>query len=75
MNTRFDIYVSKMLKKLTKKELIIVLHDSLDYMQQYNGRSIAECIARGMGCEYNPESTNGEFNLITLKEIKENLNW
>ena len=73
MKIRLDEYIYKIVRKLTKEELIVLLHNSLDYMGQYNGRSGDECIALGMGCKYEPGSGNEKLKSLTLKKIKENL--
>jgi hypothetical protein len=48
----------------TKKEQINLLLGALDYMQQYNGRTITLCIALAM----NFENTEGSDNTFFKKE-------
>lgn len=46
-------------EKLSNKEKIPILFEALEYMQQYNGRSVNDCIIYAMG--YVPEGYSG-FN-------------
>jgi hypothetical protein len=42
-----DLY--KLLEKLPRQKLIHLMWESLDYMQQWNGRSRQECILLALG--------------------------
>lgn len=45
--------------KLSNKKKVNVLFDAIDYMQQYNGRSISECICLAMGYELHNNDVEG----------------
>jgi hypothetical protein len=44
INTKFH--------KLTASEQVAILHEALEIMQSYNGRSKLVCVAMAMGYEY-----------------------
>lgn len=50
--------------KLSPAHKIVILTHALDYMQQYNGRSKAQCICLAMGYE---ESYDSNDTLIWVK--------
>lgn len=43
--------INEMYEKLSSPKKVNVLMSALNYMQQYNGRSITNCIALAMGYE------------------------
>ena len=57
------------LLKLPKKNLVHLMSESLDLMQQYNGRTKTNCIAEALGCESNSDAW---WTLPSLKKAKEN---
>ncbi len=56
-------HISKEFGTLSDKKKINVLYSALDYMQQYNGRSVFYCIALALGYE----NTEGEPNTYTKR--------
>lgn len=60
----------ELLKQLPREKLIVLLWESLDLMQSYNGRSRTSCILETMGAE---NTLDTKWNLPSLKQIKINL--
>jgi hypothetical protein len=56
-------HISDQYDKLTQDQKISVLHEAIDIMQQYNGRTRFTCIGMAMGYEnYEGESTTWTKN-------------
>ncbi len=65
-------FIYERLLKLPRKNLINLMWESLDFMQQYNGRSKLECIMLSLGSEelYN-EKDQKIWNIPSIKKMKE----
>ena len=57
------------LLKLPRKNLVHLMSESLDLMQQYNGRTKTYCISEALGCKL---TIDGWWSAISLKKAKEN---
>lgn len=47
-------------EKLSKPKKVEVLFDAIEYMQQYNGRSVRTCICLAMGYKMNCDDDGNE---------------
>jgi len=56
------------LLKLPRKNLVHLMSESLDLMQQYNGRTKTFCIAQSLGCKL---TKNGWWSTVSLKSKRE----
>ena len=65
-------FIYERLLKLPRNNLINLMWESLDFMQQYNGRSKLECIMLSLGSEelYN-EKDQKIWNIPSIKKMKE----
>lgn len=62
-----------LLSKMPRHNLIVLLGESLDYMQHYNGRTKSECIISALGGQMREIEGGGiQFRLPSLKEAKKN---
>jgi hypothetical protein len=62
-----DKELEDFLRRLPRANITNIMHEALDYMQQYNGRNISECVLYALG---GTEDEQGNYIFPTLTEAR-----